>query len=145
MTFRESTRYRLIPLYSVRLLIVVTNDVERSRIARNHLYGVPCDDHSYTGLCAWSGYRVGLFFDRAELCHDLIAHEVFHAAHRICERAGIAFSIHNHEPFAHMCGWLTGLVYRDLRLMGEHVKPTWTKRQYRNGEPRLQFVPRLDE
>lgn len=142
---KESVRYRLIPMYSVRLLIVVTDDMERSRLARNNPFGEPVDDHSYTGLCAYNGFRVGLFFERMELCHELIAHEIFHAAHRVLERAGVQFGIHNHEPFAHLNGWLTGLVYSELALMGERVKRTYSARKYRKGEPRLQFTPVIIE
>lgn len=130
----------------MRLLIVVTNDVERSRVARNRLFGEPCDDHSsWTGLCAYHGFRVGLFFEREELCHDLIAHEVFHATHRILERSGVAFGLHNHEPFAHVCGWLTGLVYGELARMGERVKQRYSRRRYLKGEPRLRFTPLPEE
>ncbi len=143
---RESVRYRLVPLYSVRLLIVVTEDVERSRVSRNHLFYPPRNDHSsWTGLCAYNGFRIGLFFERAELCHDLIAHEVFHATHRVLERAGVAFALHNHEPFAHLNGWLTGLVYSELGMMKERVKLTYTPRRYLKGEPRLSFTPVITE
>lgn len=142
---RESVAYSLVPVYSVRLLIVVTNDVEGSRVARNELFGEPCDDHNWTGLCAYNGFRVGLFFEREELCHDLIAHEVFHAAHRILERAGVAFGIHNHEPFAHVCGWLTGLVYAELARMKERVNLRYSRRKYLKGEPRLSLKPEYQE
>lgn len=144
--FKEDSVYRLIPIYSDRLLICVTSDVERSRLARNHLFGEPCNDHSgWTGLCAWSGFRIALFFDRSELCHDLISHEVFHAAHRVMERHGVAFGVHNHEPFAHLAGWLTGLVYSELDRMGAKINLRYSKRKYMRGEPKLRFVPIIEE
>lgn len=135
----ESWRYRLVPMHSIRLLIVVTNDVGASRLRRNHLFGEPNDDHNWTGLCAYNGFRIGLFFERAELCHDLIAHEIFHAAHRILERNGVLFGLHNHEPFALLCGWLTGLVYAELSKMRERVLLTYSTRVYLKNEPRLRF------
>lgn len=114
-------------------------------MARVNLFEHPVNDNNWTGLCACHGFRIGLFFEREELCHDLIAHEVFHATHRVLERAGVAFGIHNHEPFAHLNGWLTGLVYRDLGLMREKVRANYTRRKYLKGEPRLQFQPLLSE
>lgn len=143
----ESIHHRLVPIYGMRLLLVVTDDVFRSRVARNAIFGEPrCDNSGWAGLCVWDeNFRVALIFDRAELCHNLIAHEIFHVTHRILERNNVAFGVHNHEPFAHLCGWLTGAVYTDLKNMGESVLPSFSPRKYAKGEPRLNLAASADE
>lgn len=137
---RESIIHRLVPIYSDRLLLVVTDDVSASRIARNNLFGSDNQDYGgCPGLCCYSGYNFGLFFERRNLCHDVIAHEIFHVTHRILERHSVDFGISNHEPFSTLCGWITSLVYSELARMGERVRLTYTARRYQPGEPRLKL------
>jgi len=133
---RESVSHRLVPIHSVRLLIVVTDNVGASRSNRNAIYG-PCHIDC-AGLCTWDeGFRVALFFDRKQLCHELVAHEVFHATHRILEHQGVKFAPDNHEPFALLHGWLAAHVYREIGRMGEKIANEYPKRCYAAGEPRL--------
>jgi hypothetical protein len=131
----EKTSYTLIPVHSVRFLLVVSNSVVESRASRRQMYGpydTPC-----CGLCAWEGFRVGVFLDRSHLCHELIAHEVFHASHRVLQYQGTVFATDNHEPFALLHGWLTGHVYRELSRMDERVAIRYPNRKYLPGEEKL--------
>lgn len=132
----EKTSHRLVPIHSIRFLLVVTNCVGASRSKRNAIYG-PCSIDC-VGLCTWDdGFRVALFFQRDSLCHELIGHEVFHATHRILQKASVEFGPNNHEPFALLHGWLSAHVYQELRRMREKVSYNYPKRKYLPGEPRL--------
>jgi hypothetical protein len=139
----EKVSHKLVPVHSIRLLVVVTDNVRVSRSNRNAIYGPY--DVDCSGLCTWDeGYRVALFFTREYLCHELIAHEVFHATHRILQRQGVVFTPDNSEPFALLNGWLSAHVYREIGRMGEKIAAGYPKRKYLPGEPKL-TSPHLDE
>lgn len=139
----EKISHMLVPIHDVRLLIVVSNSVGASRSARNSIYGPYTAD--CCGLCSWDeGFRVGLFFDRKFLCHELLAHEVFHATHRILQHQGTVFTPDNHEPFALLHGWLAAHTYRTLAEMKEKISCRYPKREYIPGETVL-TGPHLDE
>lgn len=99
-----------VPLYGDTLLLVLSADAIKSRKAFNKRFGESTDGQ-FSGLCSSNGYHFGLFFDALCFNHQLIAHEVFHVTHRILEYNSVTFSTENHEPFAFLCGWITGWVY----------------------------------
>lgn len=139
----EKVSHKLVPIHSVRLLIVVSNCVGASRAKRDKIYG-PCSIEC-AGLCTYDdGFRVALFFDRKHLCHELVGHETFHATHRILQKASVEFTPLNHEPFALLHGWLSAHVYREVEKMGEKIRSDYPNRVYLPGEPRL-TGPHLNE
>ena len=141
----ESISHRLVPIYSARLMIVVSDNAFASRVKRSEVFGPLNSAPDFSALCTYEGANFGLFFNRPELCHEAIAHEVFHVTHRILERNGVEFCEKNHEPFSHLCGWITNLVYCELERMGERVLLHYPARRYAKGEPRIQFSPRVPE
>lgn len=132
----ERVSYTLIPIHSIRFLLVVSNSVVESRAGRRNMFG-PFDQQC-AGLCSYEGFRVAVFLERQNLCHELIAHEVFHASHRAMQYQGTVFGHDNHEPFALLHGWLTGHVYRELARMKEKVAMNYPRRTYLPGEGKLE-------
>lgn len=136
----EKVSYRMVPIYGLRLMIVLTENAAQSRQARCDLFG-PWEYSPCSGLASWDeGFRFALFFEKAELAHDLIAHEVFHVTHRMMERFGTRFSEQGHEPFALLCGWVSSAVYEDMEKWNAPVPLKAARRKYIRGEPKLGFT-----
>lgn len=133
---KESCAQFGIPIYDVAFFLVVTDDLLRSRLRRSGWLGVVSPGwEAGSGLCSFHGHRFALFAQRRYLCHDLIAHEVFHLTHRILESSSVPFKEDNHEVFAYLNGWLSEKVYGELRRLGERVKPRFPPRRLLPGEP----------
>lgn len=111
---KEHRRWHKIPLYGVNYEVVLTDDLQRSHNRRKFLrrYDVPCNT---AGLCSYTFPIFVVFLTRAHTTHNTIAHEVFHAACRMMEEAGVVLTPDNHEPHAHLVGHLAGLTYNALK------------------------------
>jgi hypothetical protein len=77
----------------------------------------------YSGL-TWYGTRkdMALLFGTEDISHNLIAHEIFHATHVILDFVGNKFSIEHTEPFAYLSGYITDLVYKDIKKWKIKIK-----------------------
>lgn len=95
---KESSSVVTVPIYDVKLMIVVSDDPLRSRLRRSGYMGEH-DGGEFSGQLEYRGHRFLLTFERKYLCHELIAHEVFHATHRILEFCAVRFDQGNPEPF----------------------------------------------
>ena len=93
-----------IPLYNGNLYVIDTKDVEQA------VKDTQDDDYEITSSesCLIS-QRSGDFYLYIDLQYGsmgLLAHELFHATHRILEYFGVEFTRDNHEPFAYLMEYL---------------------------------------
>lgn len=121
MTYRAFHR---IPIYSTRFWVSIADDTVAAR--RSLSWAIPLMGTTpYPGLCSYDEGRVAVFFERKVICHELIAHELFHATHRIMQSTASNFFTEAQEPFAYLCGFLTDCVYRDIAKWKVKVHTTW--------------------
>lgn len=117
--------FHRIPIYDLRLWVCVADDVLAERKKMAWAFGAPKGCEDCPGLCSFEGGRFALWFERKFVCHELIAHEVFHATHRMMEACSSTFYDHASEPFAFLTGYLTTLVYADLYRLGVKIHRKW--------------------
>lgn len=106
MRSRTIKRQLRMPLYSATVWVVLCDDIAVERSKFNDLLGEYDAHESETGLCSWRNQHYALFFRRDQLCMNIVAHECFHAAHRISEWASLGFDSDHHEATALIMGWL---------------------------------------
>lgn len=115
---RERSRLHLIPIYECLLEVVASGSLVKSRNTprRIKMLGGRYDDaDECQGFLSHNGWKMGLFLDRNKINHNLIAHEVFHATHRIMEHCSVVIGKKHHEAPALLNGYLAELVYQDLK------------------------------
>lgn len=76
----------------------------------------------FAGSVAYQGRSLCILLHRPSLCHEVIAHECFHATHRIMEWCGARMHKKEHEAHAHLCGAISEIVYCDLKQWGCRIK-----------------------
>lgn len=103
-----------VPIFDADLWLIVADDIYAEREKMCHLFG-KSPTPTYWGLCSSNGRGdVAVFLKRAESTDKIVAHEVFHATHRILQWAGYKFSPNNHEPAALLNGYLSDLVSKAI-------------------------------
>ena len=123
MTFKEKSHTTYIPVYDVWFEVVVSNDVKRSRHTKKRvkLFGEFNPTGGYSALASCRNSNLAIFLNSSNVSHSTIAHEVFHTTHHLMEIIGDNFNYNNQEPAAYLNGYLTSLVYNNLKEWG--VKP----------------------
>lgn len=119
---RTSKRKIRVPIYSVYFWLIVTDDIPIERRKMNHLLGDYEATPNDMGLCCYRNEHFALFLRRDQICINIIAHEVFHLTHRICDWASINFDPEHHEAAALLHGFLMEHVMLAIR-------PKFTKSQ----------------
>jgi len=94
-------------------MLIVTDNVARERKAMEGVLGTS-DDCDYHAVCCYNGRHFAIFLKPEALVHEIIAHEVFHMTHRICDFVGGNFDSSHHEHTALLCGHLSNWVYETL-------------------------------
>jgi hypothetical protein len=89
----------------------VADDPADERKAHSNTFGTYTGPNKIYGLACNDGGKFAIFLDRRALCHELIAHEIFHTTHKIMEYVGDSFTNRNPEPHAYLNGWITSHVY----------------------------------
>lgn len=120
---RERSRTHKIEIYGVWLEIVVSGSILKSRStpARVKRLGRFDNIEGITGLHCFYGRNFCILLNYEEICYDTIAHEVFHATVRIMEWVCCKMG-KNHEAHAYLNGYITKLIYRDLKDWGLRAK-----------------------
>ena len=107
-----------VPLYRGKLIIVISNSIEklkakvpefnRSRIYA-HSFGI-----NYKGR---TGYAMILNFenDFAAMTHGCITHEAIHLAHFVADDKGFVADFNNDEPIAYLAEWITDKAYEFMK------------------------------
>jgi hypothetical protein len=98
-------KYRIdIPLYNGTLYVIDTTNVEQA-VKNTHGNDYDIDDTESCLISKHSG-DFYLYIDLVECSIGILAHELFHATHRILEYFGVEFTSKNHEPFAYLLEYL---------------------------------------
>ncbi len=104
-----------IRIYKGRLLIALTNDIEKL----NRKIGIDYDEDifAFATTVKYKGERANLIalnFDDgfAPITHGVIAHEATHVANFIFEYIGVVPSFDNDEPLAYLTQWVVDEIYK---------------------------------
>ena len=113
-----------IPIYKAEVWLVVAEDMVAARKKMVDLFGdLPTDMEDAAAICSYDGSgRVGLFFAQEELCVEVIAHEVFHATHRLLDWAATNFDKDHHEHAALLHGYIMDLVMKEIYILKAKLK-----------------------
>lgn len=106
-----------IPIYDAVLWIVTTKSIAKERRKWEHVFGPSPASSDIAALCSYgTGHTFALFFEpKPDL--KIVAHEVFHLAHRIMDWAGANFDGTHHEQGALLNGYLMDLVARHMKVI----------------------------
>ena len=98
-------KYRIhIPLYNGNLYIIDTDDVVGAvENTQEEQYDITSSESCLISKRSGDFY---LYIDLQDCSTGLLAHELFHATHRILEYFGMQFTRDNHEPFAYLMEYL---------------------------------------
>ncbi len=104
-----------IPIYKGRLLIALTNDIEK--LNRKTGINYSGDIFAFTITIEYKNeqaYLVVLNFDDdfAKITHGIVAHEAVHVANFIFERIGVVPSFDNDEPLTYLTQWVVDEIYK---------------------------------
>ena len=114
-----------IPLYSGKLAIVVTHNVNDLKkvfteesiqytdiLENSYLYG-HCLNLSHEGYTA---YTILLDFKSAAgpITHGTISHEALHAVNMLFNSRGVNYNLDDDEHAAYLLGWITDMIYAAL-------------------------------
>lgn len=121
---KDRSRWHGIGVYDSLFEVVLCHDIDKARHTKKRvkLLGDTDDCKGCAGMCDYYKNKFIVFFDRGWLSPALIAHEVFHATHRMLEWAGVGLGKQHAEAHAHLCGHLTQLVYDDLKSWKVRIK-----------------------
>ena len=104
-----------IPIYPVRLYLIVSNDIVAERVKMSDVFGpisVGCQRYVDT-LCSYLGNNVGLFFTPNTI-PGVVAHEIYHITNRIMEFIGCRHSHeYSEEAYAYLLTWITNWVNKE--------------------------------
>lgn len=115
-------RWYSIPPYGATIYVMVGDDIARMRRKMADMFGPvePDDSINYFALSSYDGKgHFGLFFTPESLTLKVIAHEVFHVAHRLSDWAGLNFDQRHHEATAALCEHIFDIVERATRPLRE--------------------------
>jgi len=103
-----------IPLYRGKLIVILTDDLERLRQEVPGFEGENIFAHTvYGNRNGWQGCFIILNF-KAELQKvtlGTVAHEALHAAMFICDARGISVTAENDEAAAYLTGWVVDEIH----------------------------------
>ena len=116
----RTVTFRLMP-YMCSLRVTATDNMrkacKRTGLTEENINTNEMGIDATAGLTIWqdgSGL-IEIILDTKGLNHGIIAHEVFHATHRAMQTSGDTFSEEHHEPYTHLCGFITDMVYAYLK------------------------------
>jgi len=102
-----------VPIYNVDVFVIVSENAAALRSSKRWvaLFG-EAPEGEWNALCSSGGPNgeIALFFKPEHLLSGLVAHEVFHATHRIMEWKGEPFDETKHEQGASLHEFLMGRV-----------------------------------
>lgn len=106
------TKYS-IPIYFGYLIIVFTDDIQKV----SDKYQLGLNDQDYSAFVKEKSTKRGvsryfIIFNKSEVTHSIIAHEVVHCAHWIFSDRCVKADLLNDEPLAYLVGWITNRVYK---------------------------------
>lgn len=103
-----------IPLYGGIFYLIDTEDVTKAMKATIDEHGIE-DYDCLSGIVSNHSINPGtwiLYINLNDCTMGVLAHELFHATHRILEYFGVEFTSTNHEPFAYLIEYLFNECYK---------------------------------
>lgn len=120
---REKYRRHYIDIYEHYFELVVCDEISPSRNSGRRLEVLePYEVKSAQGLSTLKDRNIFIFLRRDSIEHNLIAHEVAHIVHFLFANIGQKIDPFNNEEFAYLAGYLTNLIYKDLKRWNMRVK-----------------------
>lgn len=121
---RDRYKIRTIPIYGSYFQTAIVHSMENAWNKRRQrkIPGILPPGEDSAACCSWYRSRIVILFDRSNVTHEIIAHEIFHATHRILDWVGIEVTKKHHESAAHLNGHLNKLVYQDMKRWKIKVK-----------------------
>lgn len=114
-------------VYEVTLMVGVADevaDIRCSRVCKRFFkdYKGPTGMEDAAACTYYLRSRIAIIYGKQGLTRSTVAHEIFHATHRAADWAGVEINHVNSEAFAHLNGYITKLVYQDLKKWGIRIK-----------------------
>lgn len=121
---RDRSAMHRLDTYDTDFEVVVCHDISRARNTPKRIAWFECGwtECDAIGLTCATRSKIGVFLERGKIDHNLIAHEAFHATHRLMDWAGVRFDIENQEPYSHLNGYINQLIYQDLHKWKIKIK-----------------------
>lgn len=110
-----------VPIYNADFYFAISDNIKKTRDRFSAIFG-DYDASSSHAVCSSSSRVVGVFITRSHLCREILARELFHAAHNLLESIGTTDKDHGDEPFAYLNGWMHEKAYKKLKQRGEKIK-----------------------
>lgn len=111
-----------IPLYRGKLIVILTNDIDKLKEIIPDFRGETIYGHAYCGgYKESSGYFVVLNFNNPikKITHGVITHESIHITSFLAEHVGFVPDFENDEPITYLAEWVTDEIYK---LIKKHKK-----------------------
>lgn len=123
---RDRLKWHEIGVYDARFLVCLCHNTGAmcKRKSIQKIFGEMEEDDcaDCAGLCLHRNRKISILIDRDYVTHDVIAHEVLHATHRLLEYIGMELGDKTGEAYSCLAGHLTGLVYKDLKKWKIRIK-----------------------
>jgi len=108
-----------VPIFEVNLYLEVCDSIPKAAKKFDPVMPPLPEGHDPLACVRFHKSRFAIFFSKESLAshrHGIIAHEVFHATHRIMQYVQQGFDVDNHESFALLNEWITNWVYSKLDI-----------------------------
>lgn len=120
---KEKSFIHRVPIWNVVLELVVGDDIKKSQKKEPRFSKMGSQDLlDCAAVTMYNGWNFCIIFDTHYLNHEIIAHECFHATHRILDYCCKEFRLKNHEEFAYLHGYLGKFVYNRLKKWKIRIK-----------------------
>ncbi len=105
---KEKIYSTYVPLYDVKLSLIVTINVDASACKRGFKGG------GYEALTLRCKGKLYVVFTKSATL-GAMAHEAIHAASEILNMVGVKFGHSNQEPLSYLAGWITDWIAKKIR------------------------------
>ena len=120
---KEVYRRHYIDIYEHWFELVVCDEINPSRNSKRRTKILePYEVRNAQGLSTLKDRNLFLFLRSDSIEHNLIAHEVTHIVHFLFANIGQKIDPMNNEELAYLAGYLTNLIYKDLKRWKFRVK-----------------------
>ncbi len=128
MKKKTLSKFHKLPIYDVDLEVIVTDNIVAAhntpkRKARLGGREFKDDKNLTAGLCCDHRFNIGIFLSYDNMDNEVINHELMHGVQAVLgiHQVGMG-SKHDQETPALLMGYLSKLVYKDLKDWGIKVK-----------------------
>jgi len=121
---KDRLKRHSIDIFDATFIVSLCHDINKMQKDKRitSLMGQGTEYPNAAGLCCYQRRNIAILLDRKSLDHNLIAHEVMHATHRLLEYCGMELTDSSGETYACLNGLMAKLVYEDLKQWGAKIK-----------------------